>query len=236
MVNRNCPALSIVVRNVSPHPMLLSRSFDPMKTPKPAFAAGLDRSLLSQYPRLEIEIGCGVGLHPIKRAALSSRSLYVAIEHTHERYGKFVRRVENLRSKEPGALPNLEMRQANAVSWISHYIQPGMVDQYWIMYPNPYPKKKHQNMRWHAMPFTSHLVATLKPGGLITLVTNMKYYADEACAFFTEQFGLKLVDHKELKLGFEPRTHFEKKYLERGELCFELVFEKSSYLSVDANR
>ncbi|MCM0606167.1 MAG: hypothetical protein KA715_08760 [Xanthomonadaceae bacterium] len=200
----------------------LLRSFDPLKTPKPAIAQGLDAGLVRVYPRLEIEIGCGVGLHPIKRAALSQESLYVAIEHTRERYGKFERRLENLRAKDPGAIPNLIPIHANAISWISHHIEPASVDHYWIMYPNPYPKKKHLNQRWYAMPFTSHLVTTLKPGGRLTLVTNMKYYADEAEVAFTQQYGLKLEERKELTLGFDPRTHFEKKYLERGEVCFEL--------------
>lgn len=208
--------------------MLETRLFDPMKTPKPAFAEGLAPALVASYSRLEIEIGCGVGLHPIKRAALSTASLLVAIEHTRERYGKFARRIENVRAKEKGALPNLEPRHANAISWISHHIGPSSVDQYWIMYPNPYPKKKHLNQRWYAMPFTSHMVETLKPGGFITLVTNMKYYADESIEYFTKVHGLTLVEKKELKLGFEPRTHFEKKYLERGEVCYELSFSKQS--------
>lgn len=208
------------------------RPFQPLKTPKPAFAEGLDSSLLQAYPRLEIEIGCGVGLHPIKRAALNPGSLYVAIEHTHERFGKFKRSLAALRSLRASALPNLHPRQANAVSWISHYVKPQTVDHYWLMYPNPYPKKKHLNQRWYAMPFTHHLVDTLKPGGKLTLVTNMKYYADEAEASFVSNFGLKLQVRSELQgiealsSGHDPRTHFEKKYLERGETCYDLTFTR----------
>ena len=51
-----------------------------MKTPKPAFAEGLNHSLVLAYQRLEIEIGCGVGLHPVARAALAKESLAMVVQ------------------------------------------------------------------------------------------------------------------------------------------------------------
>jgi hypothetical protein len=40
------------------------------------------------------------------------------------------------------------------------------------------------------------------------------------------EWGMSLVE--EGFVSHPPRTHFEKKYLERGEACWNLVFEKAS--------
>ena len=195
------------------------RAFNPESTPKPSRAEGLPARILE---RLEIEIGCGVGMHPLQHAAQNSATSFIALEHTHERFGKFQRSYE----AKADLLQNLHPRHANAVSWISHHVGPESVDHYWILYPNPNPKKKHRNLRWHAMPFAQYLVKTLKKGGRITVATNLKFYADEAIQDWQQLHGLKLIESTELVLGAAPRTHFEKKYLERGETCFNMVFER----------
>ena len=80
------------------------------------------------------------------------------------------------------------------------------------------------------MPFMHHVLETLKKKGKLTMATNIKFYAAEAEAYFTQEWGLKLVTKQVYssidECPFEPRTHFEKKYLERGETCWNLVFEK----------
>ena len=46
----------------------------------------------------------------------------------------------------------------------------------------------------------------------------------EARVVMREHWGLTLVDCRELARDAVPRTHFEKKYLERGERCWNLVW------------
>lgn len=172
--------------------------------------------------RLVVEIGCGTGTHPLDLARNLVDTTVVAIEHTHERFNKFARRLER-----EGRPANLLPVHANAISWITHSLRPSSVDDFYLLYPNPYPKRRDLNKRWYAMPFFSRLLETLRPGGHVNLATNLPWYAAEARHFLTHAWGMRISVDREIRAsdlaqGFRPRTAFETKYLARGESCFEL--------------
>jgi len=171
------------------------------------------------FSQLDLEIGCGVGLHPIQYSQAHPDRFLIAIEHTTEKFSKFEGRL-----KRHAPIPNLLAVHANAISWVTHRLKEKSVDRIFILYPNPKP-------RWTGLPFFQRLIWILKPEGQLTLATNLEDYAAEARRQLPAQFGLELqVDRKILPLslesGFRPRTHFEKKYLMRGETCMDLVFRK----------
>lgn len=176
-------------------------------------------SLPGNYTNLDIEIGCGVGFHPIDYAKNNPERLLVAIEKTKEKFDKFLGRLE----RHP-QIKSVVPIHTNAVWWIAHEVLPYSVDRYFILYPNPYPKDPQK--RFFQMPFMNHLVDTLKPGGTITLATNEKYYFDESLENAQKIFGLKIIEKRIVDPSEKPRTHFEKKYLERGEACYNLVVTK----------
>lgn len=173
--------------------------------------------------RLEIEIGCGTGVYALRYATENPEITYVAIEHTRERFGIFSRALARLGADAP---PHLHAVHANGVGWVTHHVPPLSVDRYWFLYPNPNPKIRDRNKRWYAMPFFSRVIETLRSGGEIRLVTNDPVYAQEARHYFQEAWKLTRVTLQEFGLetcpGGVPRTAFEKKYLERGERCFEI--------------
>ena len=81
------------------------------------------------------------------------------------------------------------------------------------------------------MPFFAYLVETLKRGGTITLATNIKSYAKEALdTAHRPELGLSIAEFREISLSTEPhwqpRTHFEKKFLLRGKTCYNLVLRR----------
>jgi tRNA (guanine-N7-)-methyltransferase len=197
---------------VSPNVM---RTFDKTHIPKPDFHVELPRN----FSNLDIEIGCGVGFHPIDYAKRNPERLLVAIEKTKEKFDKFLGRLE----RHP-QIKSVIPIHTNAVWWIAHHVEPKSVDRYFILYPNPYPKDPQK--RFFQMPFMSWVVETLKIGGTITLATNEKYYYEESLENGEKVFGLKVIENRTVDPTEKPRTHFEKKYLERGETCYNLVFQK----------
>ncbi|MFN8369910.1 MAG: hypothetical protein U0T83_04695 [Bacteriovoracaceae bacterium] len=100
------------------------------------------------------------------------------------------------------------------------------VDRYIMLYPNPYPKSKQQNKRFHCMPFMEVIRKTLKPGGEIIMATNEEFYAKEALDWMNSYWGFDLIRDEILRNGDTPRTHFEKKYLLSNQKCFNLVWQK----------
>jgi tRNA (guanine-N7-)-methyltransferase len=199
---------------------ILTRGFSPEKVPEPR-----DSGPIVDWASLQptdLEIGCGVGLHPIRYGQAHPDRRLIAIEHTSEKFGKFARRL--LSHPE---ITNVIPVHADAISWVTHRVPENVLDRVFLLYPNPYPMARDLNKRWHAMPFMEFLLKRLKVGSTLVLASNELFYADEAEQFFSARSNVENVTRRALTLADTPiqlaRTHFERKYLERGETCHELV-------------
>lgn len=177
------------------------------------------RPILDPAKPLDLEIGCGVGLHPIRYAKANPGRQLIAIEHTREKFDKFAGRVAH----HP-QLTNLTAVHADAIPWITHALANDTIDRLFLLYPNPEPQSPNQ--RWLRMPFFSRLKDVLKTGGTLTLATNIESYFREACDYGQGIWKLEIFHAGPVAKDSKPRTHFEKKYLERGEICFDVTFRK----------
>lgn len=163
-----------------------------------------------------VEIGAGKGKHALLFTQTNPNSKLIAIERTREKF---------LAMQKQHALegqPNLQTVHADALPWIVHALYPAQVEQFFILYPNPEPHNPAQ--RWLNMPFFEFLLSRLKTGGTITLASNIPEYIDEAEQQVQNLWKLPFV--KEAIGQDSARTHFEIKYLERGELCQQLIISK----------
>lgn len=163
-----------------------------------------------------VEIGAGKGKHVLLFTQTNPDSKLIAIERTREKF---------LAMQKQHALegqPNLQTVHADALPWIVHALYPAQVEQFFILYPNPEPHNPAQ--RWLNMPFFEFLLSRLKNGGTITLASNIPEYIEEAEQQVQNLWKLPFV--KEVIGQDSARTHFEIKYLERGELCQQLIISK----------
>jgi len=164
---------------------------------------------------IDLEIGCGVGWHPIAYAQNNPDRKLIAIEHTAEKFKKFEGRFQKHQLK------NLLPVHANAISWVTTHLKEESLDRVLLLYPNPNPKDRSK--RWICMPFMKQLLSCLKNEGELVMASNEGFYIEEVLDYAQNFWKLKLMKHEAVKI---PRTHFEKKYLQRGETCTELVFKK----------
>lgn len=181
------------------------------------------RQQLKPNQPIIIEIGAGAGLHAIQYAKKNPHHFIIPIERTKIKAHALLQRVLH----HP-ALTNIYPVYGDAIEWICRHCQPNEINAYYILYPNPYPKAKQANKRFMHMPFMAKLIETLQPGGTITLATNIVSYYEEAKLSFKTVWQLELVSDKVIPPDTQARTHFEKKYLARGESCFNLIFKKQA--------
>lgn len=163
-----------------------------------------------------VEIGAGKGKHALLFTQTNPNSKLIAIERTREKF---------LAMQKQHALegqPNLQTVHADALPWIVHALYPAQVEQFFILYPNPEPHNPAQ--RWLNMPFFEFLLSRLETDGTITLASNIPEYIEEAEQQVQNLWKLPFV--KEVIGQDSARTHFEIKYLERGELCQQLIIRK----------
>jgi tRNA G46 methylase TrmB len=195
------------------------RVFKAHLVPTPSLPATLAEDLTRSHRFIDLEIGAGQGLHAIRYCQAHPDRRLIAVERTITKYNQFTSRY--LAHARP---ENLIPLHADAVPVVTHLIGPASLDRVFLLYPNPYPKAKQANRRWHNSPFIEELKRKMKPGAQLCLATNLEWYAEEARAGFTATWGFQLSSDVKLEAGAPARTHFEKKYLERGQTCFDLVF------------
>lgn len=174
-----------------------------------------DFQMISSDP-ICVEIGAGKGKHALLFTANHPEHTLIAVERTREKF---------LAMQKQHALEgqtNLQLVHADALPWVVHALQPQQVEQFFILYPNPEPHNPAQ--RWLNMPFFEFLLSRLQVGGKITLASNIPEYIEEAQQQLIEVWKLPFV--KERIANSSARTHFEIKYLERGELCQQLIISK----------
>ena len=194
------------------------RSFKKHLTPLPEEGKLLP---LKNSTPLDLEIGCGQGWHAFQRALHFPERNLLAIEKTRKRFQQFL----NLLKKEHHP-KNLWPLHTNAVWWLSHFGKPHLFENIFLLYPNPYPKPRQKNLRWIHRPFMTYLLSLLKPKGVLELRTNKQLYSSDFQAQLKKYPNVSLLSSKVLTLSHSPQTLFEKKYLERNELCYQLKLEK----------
>lgn len=172
--------------------------------------------------RPAVEIGCGAGLHPIRRALRHPEIPLLAFERTKLKFRSFQSRIESHKPK------NLFALNRDATCWLPHNMGPRSVSEYFFLYPNPYPKESQANKRWHRSPFFHFVLETLAPGGHIHFASNETFYIEECKSYSLNLWKLELISEfsPRLDMEYRPVSHFEKKYLQRGETCTHLTFKK----------
>jgi tRNA G46 methylase TrmB len=163
-----------------------------------------------------VEIGAGKGKHALLFSGQNPEKQLIAVERTREKFLS-MQKQHGLEGQK-----NLQPIHADALPWVVHALFPAQVEQFFILYPNPEPHNPAQ--RWLNMPFFEFLLSRLKAGGQITLASNIPDYIEEAQQQLIEVWKLPFV--KEVIPADSARTHFEIKYLERGELCQQLIITK----------
>lgn len=196
------------------------RSFQKDKIPFPLGYEDFDLIALmksSKCQKLSLEIGAGAGWHAIDFALKNPQTLLIAIEHSKERFVKLQRRWEK-HSKPLNLIPV----HADAESFVSHCLPNHSLDEVILLYPNPYPKVSQSNKRWHNMPFWAELLRKMKLNSELQFATNEKFYSDEFVATMQKEWKCQVLTEILIykNKDFIPRTHFEKKYFERGETLY----------------
>lgn len=194
------------------------RAFTRQKVPAPPDF----RPLPLPQGTVDVEIGCGVGYHPLRYAASEPSRFLLAFERTSDKFARFQRRYET-----HGSPANLWPVHGDAIAWLAHGMPAGRVSRLFLLYPNPYPKESQKNLRWGHAPAAGLLHEVLAPEGEFVLRTNKREYADEVVSIWPELFGFAVTTDRALPAAENPITHFEKKYKERGETCWEIVLKKT---------
>ena len=191
------------------------RAFQPQKLSAPRDFIMPDILVDAELP-LVLEIGAGKGKHALSFALQHPDKHLIAIERTRNKFDAFAKMAAQQKSC------NLSEIHADAIAWIVHAIAPNSIERIFILYPNP--EQHNPNQQRLNMPFFEFLLSRLQVGGEVVLATNIEAYMDNAEQQANEVWCLP---NTRLKVASDSqRTHFEVKYLARGETCWQLNMRK----------
>lgn len=177
----------------------------------------LIRDLAPQFHEIELEVGAGQGWHAIQRAQEHPDHLILGVERTRSKFQQFQRRHHAHR------LANLVSIHSDVIPWLVHLESDLKFKKIWLLYPNP--EAQAPNRRWIRMSFFELLVRRLTANGEIHFATNLQNYADEILKM-APLWGLSA---SHLEIHGAPRTHFEKKYQERGDRCQQITLRRRTH-------
>lgn len=123
-----------------------------------------------------VEIGFGNGDNLVSLASAHPERDFLGIEV----YRAGVGRV--FLAAQQRQLSNLRVICHDAVEVLERQIPQRSLDEILILFPDPWPKKRHHKRRLVQAPFVELLANRLRPGGLLRLATDWQPYAQEMLA------------------------------------------------------
>jgi tRNA (guanine-N7-)-methyltransferase len=102
------------------------------------------------------------------------------------------------------------------------------IERIFVMFPDPWPKARHQKRRLVNPGFLKEVSRLLVPGGLLHLASDDQSYIEGALETLIQTPDLELVSHKHHHPEDWPATRYEQKALAEGKICHYLVMKSST--------
>lgn len=170
---------------------------------------------------VHIEIGSGKGRFLLKLAAERPEISLLAVE----RAGKYHKLVCDKAGRR--GLTNVRLLRTTAEDLLFRLLPPQSVDALYVLFPDPWPKKRHHKRRLFTPDVTEAMVGCLKPGAPLLVKSDHPGYAEVIGSVLHETQGLKHIDPEEA-FSCLPLTGFESKYVREGRKINAFAMIKTS--------
>jgi tRNA (guanine-N7-)-methyltransferase len=156
-------------RPIKPRQAALVESLLPrLRVPQAPFDP---RTLKPDAAEVWLEIGFGGGEHMAGQAAQHPDVLILGAEPFQNGVASALRHIDE------AGLANIRLQDGDVRHLMSH-LPDGCLDRVFILFPDPWPKARHQKRRLVTTETLSDLARLLRPGGRLRFATDWADYAD----------------------------------------------------------
>ena len=179
-------------------------------------------NLESVFPRrapVEVDLGCGDGSFLVTLAGQNPARNFLGLERLIGRVRSASRKIayENL--------GNARVVRLESFYAVAYLIPANSISVFYLLFPDPWPKRRHQRRRVVTDEFLEAIHRALVPEGSFVIATDARDYFQEIRRRAREKgtFAEKPIGDFNL-----PATTFEKRFLHRGLEIYRLVLRKVS--------
>lgn len=165
---------------------------------------------------LEIDLGCGDGSFLVAMASHYQERNFLGVERLLGRVRKVIRKAEK------NSLLNLKVLRLELSYTIEWLLPDDCANRMHLLFPDPWPKKKHHKRRMVNKSFCESLVRILKEDGEFLFKTDHPDYFEESMRAL-ENFDL-LEQLSWNTDDFYPVTDFEKIWTKEGKRIYSARF------------
>lgn len=177
--------------------------------------------LFAKPQPIEVDLGCGKGRFLLERARTHPGVNFLGIDRMLRR----IRKIDN-KARRLGRT-NIRLLRVEGYYSVAFLMPPDAIQTYYILFPDPWPKKRHHKRRLLQLPFAELLASRLAPGGYFHVATDWQEYAEHILA----TLGV-VRDLENPHPGFaarpadRPETKFENRGRRLGHGSWDTIFRK----------
>lgn len=172
---------------------------------------------------IRLEIGFGGGEHLIARATSEPDAGFIGVEPFVNGMAKAVAAIAD------SGVRNIRLYGGEA-SVLIDWLPPASLDSVDILYPDPWPKKRHWKRRFVSQENLDRLARVLRPGGLLRFASDIPSYVAWTLALVTHQadFDWSAQTAADWTIPFPgwPGTRYEAKALKAARTPTYLTFKR----------
>ena len=128
-------------------------------------------ALFGRQARRVLEIGFGNGDHLARLAAMQPETDFLGIEVHPPGVGHLLQVVAQ------AGLTNVRVSCHDAIEVLTEQLPPSSLDEVWLLFPDPWHKKRHNKRRIVQDAFLDLVAGRLKSGGVLRMATDWMPYA-----------------------------------------------------------
>lgn len=185
--------------------------------------ASLTELFAVSVDEIRLEIGFGGGEHLIHRAGEAPATGFIGVEPFVNSMAKLVGRVTDL------GLKNIRLYDDDATQ-VLDWLPENSVDRIDLLYPDPWPKRKHWKRRFVSQVNLARFHRVLRPGGLFLFASDIDTYVNWTLIHCRNHGGFEwqAAQSSDWLTPFEgwPGTRYEAKARREGRSSAYLTFRK----------
>ena len=176
------------------------------------------REIFGRDAPIEVDLGCGDATFLVAMAAQNPDRNFLGIERLLGRVRVACRKIAR------SNLENIRILRLESAYAVAHLLPAAAISRFHVLFPDPWPKRRHQRRRLFTAEFLDAIDYALEPRGLLHLATDDADYFRSIHRIITVKSSVSISE----EASDFPITAFERKLAGKGAAIQRLLLRKVS--------